>query len=179
MADPRINGDHLEAARWDRYHAAAGVLLGARGPATSAWDPQITRPAVRVPRAEPPTLPPGGTYALIGLADGRRHVLRVGVNALGRYPENDLVLYPNHVSRRHCLVLVHATGGCEVADTASRNGTFVNGRRVSRADLHPGDVLALTDQRFLVEWAGPDGRTLPEEEAGETEVLGRPDQTGW
>jgi pSer/pThr/pTyr-binding forkhead associated (FHA) protein len=97
--------------------------------------------------------------------------LRTGVNALGRYPENDIVLAPNHVSRRHCLVVVHVTGGCEVADTASRNGTFVNGRQVSRADLHPGDVLALTDQRFAVEWEGPDGRVLPESEAAETSFM--------
>jgi pSer/pThr/pTyr-binding forkhead associated (FHA) protein len=71
------------------------------------------------------------------------------------------VLAPIHVSRRHCVVLVHASGGCEVYDTASRNDTRVNGRRVSRADLLPGDVLALCDQKFLVAWAGPDGEVLP------------------
>ena len=38
-------------------------------------------------------------------------------------------------------VLVHATGGCEVYDTASVNGTWVNRRRVDRAELFPGDLL--------------------------------------
>lgn len=61
-----------------------------------------------------------------------------------------------------------------MSDTASRNGTFVNGRRVSRADLHPGDVLALTDQRFAVEWAGPDGRVLPAADAAETSLMAGP-----
>jgi pSer/pThr/pTyr-binding forkhead associated (FHA) protein len=95
------------------------------------------------------------------MADGRLHRLQVGINSLGRYPQNDLVLTPNRVSRRHCVVLVHATGGCEVYDTASRNGTWVNGRRVGRADLRPGDVLALAGQQFLVAWAGPGGEALP------------------
>ena len=98
--------------------------------------------------------------------------MRVGVNALGRTADNDLILDPNHVSRRHCLVLVQATGGCEVSNTASRNGTTVNGRRVGRADLAPGDVLSLTDQRFIVEWVGPDGRALPEANVSETSGLG-------
>ena len=134
----------------------------------------ISRPLVPAPPARRPRLPPGGTYTLVSLADGRRHRLRVGVNALGRSANNDLVLDPNHVSRRHCLVLVHATGGCDVSDTASRNGTTVNGRPVGRADLHPGDVLALTDQRFLIAWEGPDGRVLPEPEAAETSFMAGP-----
>jgi hypothetical protein len=52
--------------------------------------------------------------------------LRVGLNAVGRLPENDIVLARRYVSRRHCVFLVHTDGGCEVHDTASRNGTLVN-----------------------------------------------------
>jgi hypothetical protein len=179
MADPRLDGSHLDTGRYDQYGAAVGELLDRRGPATGDVDALISRPLVPAPPARRPRLPPGGTYSLVSLADGRRHRLRVGVNALGRLADNDLVLDPDHVSRRHCLVLVHATGGCEVSDTASRNGTAVNGRRVGRADLQPGDVLALTDQRFLVEWVGPDGRVLPELQAAETSFLGDPARTGW
>jgi pSer/pThr/pTyr-binding forkhead associated (FHA) protein len=109
----------------------------------------------------------------MSLPDGRAHRLRVGVNALGRFRENDLVLTPNHVSRRHCLILVHATGGCEMSDTASRNGTWVNRRRVARADLFPGDLLALCDQHFVLTWVGPDGQTLPAPVASDT-ALGGP-----
>jgi pSer/pThr/pTyr-binding forkhead associated (FHA) protein len=69
----------------------------------------------------------------------------VGINTIGRFPENDVVLTAHIVSRRHCIVVVHATGGCEVYDTASRNGTWVNRRRVGRVDLLPGDVLIVCD----------------------------------
>ncbi len=157
MSDPRLNGSHLDVARHDQYDAAIDELLDDRGPVTSEADPLARPPSVpRAPvRREAP--PPGGTYTLVSLADGRRHALRVGINAIGRFRENDVVLTPNHVSRRHCVVLVHATGGCEVYDTASRNGTWVNRRRVGRVDLLPGDVLIVTDQKFLVAWVGPDG----------------------
>jgi pSer/pThr/pTyr-binding forkhead associated (FHA) protein len=172
MSDPRLDGAHLNTTRWEWYDAAVDELLDARGPATADLDPLIRRPVARVrPRYTRP-VPAGGTFTLVSLADGRRHRLRVGVNALGRFRENDLVFTPNHISRRHCLVLVHSTGGCEVSDTASRNGTSVNGRRITRADLFPGDILAVCDQRFLVAWVGPDGQVLPPEDVTDTSLMG-------
>jgi FHA domain len=173
MSDPRLNGSHLDVARLDQYGATVDALLDDRGPLTGAADP-LTRPpsAPRAPvRREGP--PAGGIYTLVAFADGRRHPLRVGINAIGRFPENDVVLTPNYISRRHCVVLVHATGGCEVYDTASRNGTWVNRARVvGRASLLPGDVLRLCDRKFLVAWVGPDGEVFPSAEQGDTFCFG-------
>jgi pSer/pThr/pTyr-binding forkhead associated (FHA) protein len=76
------------------------------------------------------------------------------------------------------VVLVHATGRCEVTDTASRNGTFVNRQRIGQADLHPGDVLGIVDIRFTVEWVGPDGEVLPAHESSDTNFLGELSPTG-
>ena len=173
MDDPRLGGDHLNTVRWERYDAAVGELLDARGPSTADADELIDRPVVRNRAARSP-VPPGGTYVLVSVTDGRRHRLRVGVNALGRFCENELVLAPNHISRRHCLVLVHATGGCEMSDTASRNGTWVNRRRVTQAELLPGDLLYLCDQGFELIWVGPDGQVLPGDEPLDTLDLGGP-----
>ena len=50
-----------------------------------------------------------------------------------------------------------ATGGCEVYDTASRNGTLVNRKLVNRDPIFPGDVLYLVGHRFLIDWVGPKG----------------------
>jgi hypothetical protein len=183
VSDPRLNGSHLSVARRDQYDATVDDMLDDRGPITAEADPLARLPSI--PRtivfAEAPTPgnhsttlirraapPPGGTYTLVSLADGRRHPLRVGINAVGRYLENDLVLYPFSVSRRHCVILVHATGGCEVYDTASRNGTWVNQRRIGRVDLFPGDTLMVSSQQFLVVWVGPDGELLPDTEGSET-----------
>jgi hypothetical protein len=178
MSDPRLNGSHLDVARHDQYDAAVDELLDGRGPLTGAADPLARPPSPsQVPacRRGPPA---GGTYTLVAF-DGRRYALRVGITTIGRFPENDLVLTPNHISRRHCAVLVHATGGCEVYDTASRNGTWVNGMRVvGRAELLPGDVLRLCDQRFLVAWAGPNGEVVPSAGQGDTLCFGSPSATG-
>jgi hypothetical protein len=178
MGDPRLNGSHLSVARLDQYDAAVDEMLDDRGPATAEADllarpPSAPRKAVR--REAPP---PGGEYTLVNFADGRRHPLRVGINAVGRFRKNDLVLAPNCVSRRHCVILVHATGGCEVYDTASRNGTRVNRRRVGRAALLPGDVLLLAGLRFLVAWVGPGGEVLPPAEGTDTACLSGLSPTG-
>ena len=157
MSDPRLNGSHLGDTRHDLYDAAVVELLNGRGPATAAADPLAPQPRIPVAHYRRTAPPPGGTYTLVSLADGRRHLLRVGINALGRYAENDIVLPLNAVSRRHCVILVHATGGCEVYDTASRNGTLVNSKVVNRGPIFPGDVLYLAGHRFLIAWVGPRG----------------------
>jgi pSer/pThr/pTyr-binding forkhead associated (FHA) protein len=172
MGDTRLNGSHLNVARHDQYDATVEELLDDRGSVTSAADPLLPPPSIPRQSVRLDTPPPGGTYTLVSLADGNRHPLRVGINAVGRFAENDLVLAPNYISRRHCVVLVHASGGCEVFDTASRNGTRVNRRRVGRVDLLPGDVLELCDQRFLVGWVGATGELLPSDEAPDTACIG-------
>jgi len=38
-----------------------------------------------------------------------------------------------------------------VTDLGSTNGTFVNGRRVTRSSIHPGDELTVGTTRLRVE----------------------------
>lgn len=71
---------------------------------------------------------------LIPLADGVTHV--------GRGLAADLHLDEASVSRRHAI-LVHRSSGVRVLDDRSSNGTYVNGRAVTQADLRSGDVLVL------------------------------------
>jgi pSer/pThr/pTyr-binding forkhead associated (FHA) protein len=109
---------------------------------------------------------PPSRYVLVQTPGGVSFPLRVGLTAVGRLSENDIVVEQRAVSRRHCVLLVHAGGGCEVYDTASLNGIRVNGRRVGHAWLNPGDVLQLCDARFVV---------ACEEEAAGTPDEGRDD----
>jgi pSer/pThr/pTyr-binding forkhead associated (FHA) protein len=167
MADPRLNGDHLGLSRIALYGAAVEELLDCRGSLTATFDQYVRRPAYPRPPTRRATPSAGGAYTLVS-AGGLRHTLRVGINAIGRYQENDLVLEQRYVSRRHCVILVHATGGCEVYDTASRNGTWINGRRVGRSELLPGDILGLAGEKFLVEWAGPPWEPPPRDAQADT-----------
>jgi pSer/pThr/pTyr-binding forkhead associated (FHA) protein len=65
-----------------------------------------------------------------------------GVTHIGRGLAADLRLDEDSVSRRHAI-LVYRRSGSRILDDRSSNGTFVNGRRVTQADLRDGDVLVL------------------------------------
>lgn len=65
---------------------------------------------------------------------------------IGRHRGCDVVLSDLSVSRRHAR-LVFRDGRWILQDLDSTNGTMVNGRRVGRSELRPGDHIALG-----VEW---------------------------
>jgi len=58
---------------------------------------------------------------------------------IGRSTGADFILDAALVSRVHCQLLALGDGALEVRDLESTNGTYVNGNRVERARLSPGD----------------------------------------
>ena len=81
--------------------------------------------------------------------------LRQGVTRIGRGLSADVRLESLEVSRRHALIVVE---GDEVvlADDRSRNGTWLNDERITRAVLHADDVILIGTSRMqLVEVAQP------------------------
>jgi hypothetical protein len=69
---------------------------------------------------------------------------------LGRSRSCDLTFSNLNVSRRHAL-LVFRDGSWILRDLESTNGTFVNGVRVHRCELRPGDWLELGDEALRVD----------------------------
>lgn len=69
---------------------------------------------------------------------------------LGRSSRCDVVLSDLSVSRRHAR-LFFRDGKWLLQDLASTNGTLVNGRRVGRCELRPGDRLLIGAARLLVD----------------------------
>lgn len=69
------------------------------------------------------------------------------VAVLGRDPTCDIVLNDSRCSRRHAIV-EDGPEGLIVRDSGSANGIYVNGRRVERARLRPGDTLRLGDAQL-------------------------------
>jgi DNA-binding NtrC family response regulator len=61
---------------------------------------------------------------------------------IGNAPSSDLVLTDPTVSRAHCSLRV-SPDGYLVTDLDSTNGTFLDGRRIQRVYLGPGDTLHL------------------------------------
>ncbi len=78
------------------------------------------------------------------------------VTVLGRGAEADVRLSDTGVSRVHAEVRIEGSA-VTVTDRGSTNGTLVNGRRVSSAVLHDGDVLELGASSLV--FRTPDGES--------------------
>ncbi len=68
--------------------------------------------------------------------------LKKPVTTLGRDPANDIHLQHPTVSSRHAEIRRDGKA-FEILDAGSSNGTFVNGARIRRQRLNPGDRIAL------------------------------------
>jgi serine phosphatase RsbU (regulator of sigma subunit) len=60
--------------------------------------------------------------------------------SIGRLPDQNIVLRDSFVSRRHAVINLH-NGNFELVDLNSSHGTYVNGTRIERVILKPGDKL--------------------------------------
>lgn len=108
-------------------------------------DERVRRQAMPVSRQELSEYPSSETGCYIEVqGPGERLLipLGLGVTHIGRGLAADLRLDEDSVSRRHAI-LVYRRSGSRILDDRSSNGTLVNGRRVTQADLHDGDVLVL------------------------------------
>ena len=91
-------------------------------------------------------------------AAGDRRFSLAGRHALvvGRDPISDLPILDPAVSRRHAELVVDEGGEVvHVTDLGSRNGTWVNNARVTRAVLRPGDKIAFGTVAFSAYLSAP------------------------
>ncbi|MEK7704359.1 MAG: adenylate/guanylate cyclase domain-containing protein, partial [Myxococcota bacterium] len=96
---------------------------------------------------------------------------------LGRAAGNGVVLQDNEVSKRHAEVLVE-DGAHVLRDLGSSNGCFVNGRKVHKHRLAPGDLVELGGCRFTYEPSGGASARvtiLPTSPIDKTQVLASSD----
>lgn len=95
--------------------------------------------------------------------------------ALGRKPDNDIVLDNPAVSGHHCR-MYESGGTWFVEDLNSTNGTFVNGRKVLKAGLKPGDIVTLVKYSLVFGEDTPAPAKAPEPQL--PPQRGRPPQGG-
>lgn len=94
---------------------------------------------------------------LISLKGDRTIRITKDVTVVGRRPEIcDLVIPSDSISKIHC-VISKTDGLLFVRDLGSTNGTRVNGQRVTRGALLPGDELAIASIKFKVHLGPDDG----------------------
>lgn len=68
--------------------------------------------------------------------------------AIGKLPDNDLPIVELGISRRHAKIRPER-GGYMLYDLASSNGTFVNGKRITKTALRNGDVIKIGPESLV------------------------------
>jgi hypothetical protein len=161
MTDPRLNSIHLELPRRQDFRAAREVLLGSRGNHTLCAEAAggCAGPSPDLTAIEKGGADEAPTAKFVLMDRDCVYPLKVGLNTIGRMPDNDVVLDDAYVSRRHCAVLVHAGDRCELHDVASKNGTYLNGQKIcGPTRLKSGDEIRMCNKNlvFVSRVADPD-----------------------
>jgi FHA domain len=81
------------------------------------------------------------------------------LKTMGRAIRADFIVDAALVSRVHCRFTSHDEGRLDVEDLGSTNGTWVNGRKVERAALTPGDKVKIGRIEFVVRPQVPTGES--------------------
>jgi hypothetical protein len=175
MNDPRMNSVHLDTLpRREDFRRARAKLCAAQGMHTLAIEERV-RPLTPSGGGRGGETGVPGNVKLWIVDDGRVHPLKIGLNHIGRMPDNDIILPDSSISRRHCSILVHSNLVCELHDTASRNGTFLNGSKISKPTrLRPGDEIRICDRPLIFRAAAE--QTMPPAEEVESSSSGSDQQ---
>ena len=104
---------------------------------------------------------PVGRYQLIGTVDGTTmsFTLWEGELSVGSLTENDIFIPIPTVSRHHAVLQV----GMErivLRDIGSKNGTWVNGARITQAEVRAGDTIGFASANFRVRVVDVDDAVL-------------------
>jgi pSer/pThr/pTyr-binding forkhead associated (FHA) protein len=131
---PLIHGDTIELA---------GVALHFSDDESAAATEAVPDPR----RAETSSATPAPRGRLVSLADGREYPVPERGIALGRDPNNDVVVNQNVASRHHARIAPHENGF--VISDESTNGVMVNGTRIEGSVvLGVGDVIRIGTAEF-------------------------------
>jgi ABC transport system ATP-binding/permease protein len=136
------DGDEISLGLAERSEQVRLIFhTGAPAPDGSGLTQQHARPRSLAPSA------PTGALAGFAPAAATREVDKAET-WIGREQSCDIVLSTPTVSRRHARLLRQADHYW-IEDHHSANGTFVNGQRMTRAELHAGDLVQISTHLFV------------------------------
>jgi hypothetical protein len=134
----------VESGQWHMFDGRQWVQRMPPVPiTTTAPLPAMAQPAPALVQSAPPVI---STHARLSVLRGSANMpsLEFGREGatIGRATSNSLVVNDAQASRLHARV-DYEDGKWAVRDLNSRNGTFVNGKRVTLHYLRPGDQLSV------------------------------------
>lgn len=97
-----------------------------------------------------------------GPSRGKEFPLAEGETVLGRTNETPIELPSNKVSRRHAAIRV-ARGQVEIEDLNSSNGTYINGKRITKSAVPAGAKIVVGEYVLQVVNGGQGGQRAPQQ----------------
>jgi len=141
----------------DRFQSAGDLITALRNPGRPV---ALPKPPEQVPPRRPPPVPAGPAWRrfqtpgtsgvpqayLVGA--GSQLLLKPGATMIGRDPRSDIKFDDHLLSAQHARIELQG-GQYVLRDLGSRNGSYVNGRRVQNAALlRHGDKLQVGQLSF-------------------------------
>ncbi len=96
----------------------------------------------------------GMLLSLKGPNAGREYVLVGPRVSIGRAQECDIILADLNVSREHAI-LRNCDGSYEIRDRQSKNGIYINGKRIRQKLLKDGDLVSIGESLFRFRFGHP------------------------
>ncbi|UUN29965.1 FHA domain-containing protein [Streptomyces sp. FIT100] len=165
------NGTYADGHRVHAWDVGPGTVIRfgnpADGPRAVLTELPVTEPpaaparaaAAVPPVARPATLRPSAAHPSAVSVPSATGTFRQPTSVrplpartvrIGRAADNDLVIDDLVVSRRHAELRARPDGTYEIADIGSHNGTYLNGRRVTRAPVTENDIVGIGHSTFCL-----------------------------
>lgn len=109
---------------------------------------------------------------LVPVGGGDAIPLASDVMTIGRRESCDICLKFQNISGSHCELSLKE-GVWHVRDLGSTNGVKVNGERVLKRPLRPGDEVSIADHKFTIQYELPSGSTIEDVFSEEEDMFGQ------
>jgi len=141
------NGTYLNGQLADEQVLRAGDVIRI-GDTTITFEPSGAEEAAQEPPEAPAAPRPEAPQAIrlvfvAGNDTGRTEMICGKITAIGRRSrDSDIAITDSGCSNRHAEIR-RGPDGFVLVDAGSKNGTFLNGERVTRSPLAPGDQIRI------------------------------------
>ena len=150
---PAPAADHQQQPAADPYQPPEPQPYQPPAPEPQPYQPPAAEPQQQWPSYDAPGQNPSineaATVTTPAVADPAAQQEEPEALTIGRGRDNSIVLDDMLVSRQHVRITADADG-LVLEDLGSRNGTYVNGRRVERTHLSEGDRIGIGAATFEV-----------------------------
>ena len=95
------------------------------------------------------------TFAITSASGARHEVVTQDIVKIGKDPKSHLRLDDDSASRMHAVVEVASPDDVTLIDLGNEPGTLVNGQRINKCKIKPGDEIRIAETRIVLESAVP------------------------